>query len=223
MSSESVKQMWKEIFEESLFRSFCEANGLLQNERKPEQKAWGDEIFEEGFRAYCEANRLLERDLSCGLANERIPAKEEQEARESYYEYMKRRSREEDEKMRLAAQEEIDAFVVEEEKRSRSLPSAKDVLSNDTMDGIAKDALIWHRTEVLDDLIAAEDNDKVWGARYVHHEDVHWKRDLLKAMNVVLEYFGEGGKGTLDRRKERELPCPQCGMYGQHKMDCTNG
>ena len=46
----------------------------------------------------------IERDLSRGAVNERIPAKEEQEAaavpREGYYEYMLRRSREEDEKMR---------------------------------------------------------------------------------------------------------------------------
>lgn len=148
MSSESIEQMWKEI-------------------------------FEEGFRAYCEANRLLERDLSHGAVNERIPAKEKQEARESYYEYMKRRSREEDEKMRLP-------------------PRLSKVVSSDTADEICKDALIWHRTEVLDDLIAAED-----GARYVHTDDVHWKRDLLKAMNVVLDYFGECSKGTLDRRKEK--------------------
>ena len=165
MSSESIKQMWKEIY---------------------------DEIFEEGFRAYCEANRLLERDLSQGLVNERIPAKEEQEARESYYEYMKRRSREEDNK-----------FKEEEEKRMRLPPRLSKVVSSDTADAICKDALVWHRTEVLDDLIAAEDNNNTWGARYVHPEDVHWKRDLLKAMNVVLEYWGVESKGTIERRKEK--------------------
>lgn len=44
--------------------------------------------------------KQIERDLSRGAVNERIPAKEEYEAREGYYEYMLRRSREEDEKMR---------------------------------------------------------------------------------------------------------------------------
>ena len=155
MSSESVKQMWKEIFEESMLRSFCEANGLL------------------------------ERDLSRGAVNERIPAKEDEEARESYYEYMKRRSREEDEK---------------ERSDMRLPPRLSKVVSSDTADMICKDALVWHRTQILDDLIAVEDNDT---SRYVHPDDVHWKRDLLKAMNVVLEYWGVDSKGTLDRMKEK--------------------
>jgi hypothetical protein len=151
---------------------------------------------EQRFRAYCEENGLLERDLSRGLVNERIPAKEEQEARESYYEYMKRRSREEDEKMRIP-QSELDKFK-EEEKRSR-LPSAKDMLSSDTMDGIAKDALIWHRDSLIDDMIAFEDEDE---SNWVHPDDYAYKSRLVVSMNKVLDYFGVASKGTLDRRKE---------------------
>jgi hypothetical protein len=135
---------------------------------------------EQRFRAYCEENGLLKRDLSQGLVNERIPAKEEQEARESYYEYMKRRSREEDEKMRL--------------------PSAKAMLSSDTMDGIAKDALIWHRDNLIDDMIAFEDGDN---SRWQHPDDSAYNSRLVVSMNKVLEYFGVESKGTLDRRKER--------------------
>jgi hypothetical protein len=152
---------------------------------------------EQRFRAYCEENGLLERDLSRGLVNERIPAKEEQEARESYYEYMKRRSREEDEKMRIP-QSELDAFV-EEEKRSRDLPSAKAMLSSNTMDEIAKDALIWHRDSLIDDMIAFEDEDE---SNWVHPDDYGYKSRLVVSLNRVLDYFGVESKGTLDRRKE---------------------
>jgi len=140
---------------------------------------------EEGFRAYCEANGLLQRDLSRGLVNERIPASEETEARESYYDYMKRRSREEDEKMR---------------SRLPKVPSLNEVVSSETADMICKDALIWHRTETLDDLIAIEDGDK---SRWVHPDDATYNSKLLKALNDVLNHFGEQSKGICDRRKER--------------------
>jgi len=184
-----------------------------EEDMKKMRKEIYDEIFEEGFRAYCEANRLLERDLSHGLMNERIPAKEEQEARESYYDYMKRRNREEDEKMRIANQSE--KYIL----GRCAVPSVKDVLSSDTLDGIAKDALIWHRSELIADMIAFEDGDK---SRWVHPDDYAYKSHLLVAMNKVLEYFGVESMGTLVRRAERGLPCPQCGMYDKHKMDCTN-
>lgn len=134
---------------------------------------------EEGFRKFCDDNGILQRDISQGLVNERIPAKEEQEARESYYEYMKRRSREEDEKM-----------------RSR-LPSVKDVLSSSTLDAIATDALIWHRDDIIDDMIAFEDN-----SRWIHEDDYAYNTRLLVSMNKVLDYFGRSSKGTVERRKE---------------------
>jgi len=137
---------------------------------------------EEGFRAYCEANGLLQRDLSRGAVNERIPASEETEARESYYDYMKRRSREEDEKMR---------------SRLPKVPSLNEVVSSETADMICKDALVWHRTETLDDLIAFEDGDK---SRWVHPDDVSYKRNLLHAMNVVLDYWGVRSEDTIDRK-----------------------
>lgn len=144
------------------------------------------EYNEEGFRAYCEANGLLQRDISRGLVNERIPASEEKEARESYYEYMKRRSHEEDAK---------------ERSDMRLPPRLSSIVREDTADMICKDALIWHRTEVLNDLIAFEDGDE---KRWVHPNDVPYKRSLLHSINKVLEYFGVESEGTLQHRKQKD-------------------
>ena len=125
------------------------------------------EFSEEGFRAYCEANGLLQRDLSRGAVNERIPASEETEARESYYDYMKRRSREEDDKMRL-----------------KSI-KAEDILNGDTIDSISKDVLEWHRNTIAENLA-----DYFYRQKHMHSDDIAHYSDLLPKFNAVCNYFG---------------------------------
>lgn len=99
----------------------------------------------------------------------------------------KRRSHEEDEK---------------ERSDMRLPPRLSSVVREDTADMICKDALIWHRTQILDDLIAFEDSDE---KRWIHPDDVSWKRDMLKAMNTVLYYWGVGTEGTNERRRNRGI------------------
>lgn len=91
--------------------------------------------------------------------------------RESYEDYMRRRNREEDEKMMLG-------------NHSKRLPKAEDILSGDTIDGIARDGLRWHR-----DNIAKELADYFYRQKYMHSDDIAHYAELLPKFNAVCDYF----------------------------------
>lgn len=100
--------------------------------------------------------------------------------RESYEAYMKRRSREEDELM-LGNQ-------------SKRLPKAEDILSDNTLDEIAKDVLEWHRNNIAEELadVVYRKSDKT------HPEDVEYYIELLPKLNAVCKFFGIEEKGYAD-------------------------
>lgn len=149
----------------------------------------------------------------------------EEHQREGYEDYMRRRSREEDEKMKkLHEMMDADDKQAEEYNRQQRKKEIMNVLKTDTIDLLARDAIEWHRDSLLDDIIDFEDD-----RGYVHKDDYRNAHVLVKHFNAVAEYFGIEAKGTLVRRVERGLDfkdtaCPICGLYeGKHKMDCHNG
>lgn len=98
---------------------------------------------------------------------------------ESYEQYMSRRSREEDLKMG---------------NQMKRLPEAKDILSDNTLDEIAKDVLEWHRNNIAEELadVVYRKSDKT------HPEDVEYYIELLPKLNAVCKFFGIEEKGYAD-------------------------
>jgi hypothetical protein len=75
------------------------------------------------------------------------------------------------------------------------------ILSDETLDFLAKDALLWHRDSVIDDIIAFEKDT----GYHVHVDDYHHAFTLLRSFNHILEYFGERPKSIEERERQQGL------------------
>lgn len=114
---------------------------------------------------------------------------------EGYEDYMRRRNREEDENMNMKQLHEMmdeDDRLAEEHKRNEKMRQYKSILSEDTLDMLAKDALTWHRNSLIEDIQAFESES----GYFVHRDDYVNSLRLLAHFNAVCEYFGIPSKGT---------------------------
>lgn len=90
------------------------------------------------------------------------------ERRESYYQYMMRRMKEEDSKM----------------GKRNTMDMQKD-LAGDTLDMIAKDVMLWHYNSICEDMRKFE-TEEGW----VHKDDYMRFISLRRSFIDVLDYFG---------------------------------